>query len=160
MPIENAEQIGDGPLHIIISEEFTTKTEGRTIWPDSKLLWFKIANLNKNEDVIENQELIFEGENTPFMARDLSDALKYLIERTYVNQMRTGLNLSVDRLDNGNVLIKNGPAYIEVNQEDIAELADKLDYVMPLELSDYSEDKGQIAQDSLFIHNDTKKSSF
>jgi hypothetical protein len=129
MPIENAEQIGDGPLHIITYEEDTTKTEGRTIWLDSKLLWFKIANLDKNEHVIENQELTFGGENAPFMARDLSYALKYLIERTYVNQMRTGLNLSVDRLDNGSVLIKNGPAYIEVNQEDIAKLADKLDYV-------------------------------
>jgi hypothetical protein len=129
MPIENVELIGDGPLNITTSEELTTKSEGRTIWTSSKLLWFKIANLDKNKRVIENQELAFEGEIAPSIARDLSYALKYLIERTYISQMQTGQNLLVVRLDNGNVLIKKGPVSVEVHQEDIAKLADKLDYV-------------------------------
>jgi hypothetical protein len=43
-----------------------------------------------------------------------------------VKSIEKGPNRSVVRLDNGNVLIKNGPASVEVDLEDISALADKL----------------------------------
>ena len=133
MPTENVEQIGHGRLHIITSEEDTTRAEGRMIHVSSKLLWFKIANFDENKNIIENQNLMFEGEYAAQAARSLSHTLKRLIERAHLYREDIGSpNFAVIRLDNGNMLIKNGPASVEVNQEDIAALADKLSYVEAL----------------------------
>jgi len=126
-PREEVKQIGHGSLHVITSVEEELRTEGRTIYLDTNFLWFKIAYLDENEDVIENKVVMFEGDNAPRIADFLSGAIQYLLERNNINSVRMGSSdVMVVRLDNGGMLIKKGLVSVEVIQEDVIELADKL----------------------------------
>jgi hypothetical protein len=44
-PREEVARIGNGSLHIITSVEEKNRSEGRILWTDTKLLWFKIAHV-------------------------------------------------------------------------------------------------------------------
>jgi hypothetical protein len=126
-PREEVKQIGHGLLHVITLVEEEIRSEGRMIRLDTNFLWFKIAYLDNNGDILENKVVMFEGDNAPRIADFLSGAIQYLLERTNVDSVRMGSSdVMVVRLDNGGMLIKKGLVSVEVIQEDIVELADKL----------------------------------
>lgn len=129
-PREEVKQIGHGSLHVITSMEEKVRSEGRMISLDTNILWFKIAHIDENKDIIENKVVMFEGDSAPNIAEFLSGAIQDLLERTYIGSVRMGNSeVMVVRLDGGGMLIKNGLVSVEVAQEDIIELADKLGYI-------------------------------
>ncbi len=132
--MEEKKQIGNSSLHVIASVERMDKTEGRMIWLSLKLLGFKIAHLDRDEEIIEGKVVSFEGEGASNRAEFLSGALEDLIERSYVGIVQMGSNpngLKVIRSDYG-ALIYNGSASVEVAEKDIKELANELGYVSVL----------------------------
>ena len=95
----------------------------------SKLLWFKIAHLDGNKNIIGDRALTFEGENASHVADFLSGALTDLLERNYVGSIQMGnSNVKVVRSDVG-ALIQNDASSVEVAQENIDKLAHELGYV-------------------------------
>ena len=129
-PREEVKQIGHGSLHVITSMEEKLRSEGRMISLDTNILWFKIAHIDENKDIIENKVVMFEGDSAPNIAEFLSGAIQDLLERTYIDSVRMGNSeVMVVRLDGGGMLIKNGLVSVEVAQEDVIELADKLGYI-------------------------------
>jgi hypothetical protein len=126
-PREEIKQIGHGSLHVVTSMEEKLRTEGRMISLDVNFLWFKIAHLDENRDVIENKVVMFEGDSAPVIADFLSGAIQYLLERNDIDSVQMGSSeVMVVRQDDGGMLIKKGLVSVEIIQEDVIELADKL----------------------------------
>jgi hypothetical protein len=129
-PIEEVKQIGQGSLHVITSMDKNLRVEGRMMILDVHFLWFKIALLDENKDVIKNQAVMFEGDSAPMIADFLSSSIQYLLERNNINSVQRGSSeVVVVRQDDGGMLIKKGLASVEIIQEDAIELADKLGYI-------------------------------
>ncbi len=73
---------------------------------------------------------MFEGDSAPGIANFLSGALRDLLERNYLGSVQMGnSDVKVVCMEDGGMLIKKGLVSVEVNQEDIIELVDKLGYV-------------------------------
>ena len=129
-PREEIKQIGHGSLHLISSVEEEFRSEGRTLSLDTKLLWFKIAHLDKDKKIIEGKAVTFEFPPYVWLVADfLSSALKDLLERTYMKSIGMGnSDVEVIRLDEG-IFIKKGDQSVEIPPEDIVELIDKLGFI-------------------------------
>jgi hypothetical protein len=126
-PREEIKQIGNGPLYVVTSMEENLRVEGRMISLDVNFLWFKIAHLDENRDVIGNKVVMFEGDHAPIIADFLSGAIQILLERNYTDSVQMGSSeVMVVRQDDGGMLIKKGLVSVEVLQEDVIELADEL----------------------------------
>jgi hypothetical protein len=132
-PRKEVMEIGHNSLFVIAFMQDTDVSRGRLIGIDSKLLGFKIARFDANENVVDKQVVTFEGENASGIANFLSGAIQDLLERSYLDNVQMGSSsITVSRLDDGSALIKSGSSSIEVIQEDMGVLADKLAYVVAM----------------------------
>ena len=131
--MEERRQIGHSPLHIIVSAEETQQNQGRMLWLDIKILWFKLANLDKGKKVIDHGEVTFEGPSVPVIARFLAGALQDLLDRSYIGSVRSGgSDVVVARSSTGGAVINNGSQSVEVAGKDINELIDQLGYIVAM----------------------------
>jgi hypothetical protein len=130
--MEEKKQIGHGSLYIITSAEENQKSQGRMLWLDIKLIGFKIAHLDKNKKIIEDNVVTFDEPSAPAIAEFLAWGLQHLLERSYVGSTQmNGSSVMVVR-DNGDVSIKNAVGSVKVAHEDIIELIDQLGYIVAM----------------------------
>ena len=65
------EHIGEGSLFLTVSCDASTREEGRMTWTDFNPSWFRIANLDENENVIDGQSIDFNASDAVYLSNGL-----------------------------------------------------------------------------------------